>query len=285
MALGLFHFQLMYDILQELHFIYDEEKLAAYVVDKLSAALNAEAGTVFRLEENGDFYPLAAFGTSVEKLRSVQFKSGKGVVGWVIQYMQPVKVENPANDPRFFGGVDVFTGFKTRSIIATPIVSKNKPRGVLEFLNRKDRPFALQDLEMISVLGREIGIAFENIHLIKELQERRAFQDAVTNSLSAGLLIVDQAGNLLEANPQAREILNLGELKVKQPVSSVLKSCPSFEAVIELITKAEQPIRRQAITLEINGAEKRIGYSGVPILSQDGARLGSAILFQDITNL
>ena len=47
MKLGLFHFQLMYDILYNIHFIYDEKQLANYVITKLSEAFNSEAGSIF----------------------------------------------------------------------------------------------------------------------------------------------------------------------------------------------------------------------------------------------
>ncbi len=287
MKLGTFHFELLYDILTDLHFIYDEEELAKYVLSKVSDALNSEGGTLFHLETDGTLYPLASYGVPVEKLRQLSFSVGKGVVGWVIQYMQPVKVENPEQDPRFHGGTDKITGFKTKSIIAAPVVAKNKPLGVLEFLNRRDRPFAIPDLELISMLGREVGIALEHIRMIKEIEKSRLFKEAVTNSLSAGLVVIDSQGNLLEVNPRAKEILQLEQKAIQEniPVQKVLASFPSLVKVLEEIGNSSQPLKRLEVSVEINQKERRIGYSGVPVLDRDGKRLGSAFLFQDLTGL
>lgn len=282
--LGLYHFKLMFDVLKALHSINDDEELAKYTVSKISDFLDTEAGTFFYLESTGKLYPAASFGISVDELRNFDFKVGKGFAGWVIEHMQPIKVENPMDDPRFYGKVDLATGFKTKNIIAAPITSKDKPIGALEFINRKSGPFVAQDLELISRLGREIGIALEHIKLIKELEQKRLFQNAVTNSLSAGLITIDDKGNLLEINPRAEKILNISASGIEKiHYSKVLSPCPEFMGVIEQIMSSQQSINRQEIKMRINGSVKLIGYSGILILNDKKARLGSAILFQDIT--
>lgn len=287
MKLGIFHFQLLYDVLTDLHFIYDEKELAKYILSKVSDALNSEAGTLFHLKSEGVLYPLASYGVPVEKLRQLSFHVGVGVVGWVMQYMQPIKVEHPEQDPRFYGGVDKVTGFKTKSIIAAPVVAKNKPLGVIQFLNRRDRPFAIQDLELISMLGREIGIALEHIRLIKEIEKNRALREAVTNSLFAGILVIDPQENLLEINPRAKEILQLKEETIQEniPIQKVLANYPSLIKICKEINNSSQILRRSEITIEINQEKRHIGYSGVPVIDRNGNRLGSAVLFQDITTL
>lgn len=287
MKLGIFHFQLLYDILADLHYIYDEEELAKYILSKVSDALNSEGGTIFQLQDEETLYPLASYGVSVEKLRQVNFNVKKGVVGWVIQYMQPVKVDNPDKDPRFMGGVDKNTSFRTKSIIAAPIISKNKPLGVLEFLNRRDGPFAIGDMELISMIGREIGIAFENIRMIKEIANVRALQKSVMDSLSAGLIVFDTNGNLLNINPRAKEILHVDDKSVQGKVSvqNLFAHYPPLVKVFEEIMSSDQLFKRLEINLEVNHKTKNIGYSGIPVIDNHDNRVGSAFLFQDLTDL
>ncbi len=161
---------------------------------------------------------MAAYGTSLEVLKKMHFETGRGVVGWVAQYVQPVKVDNPKTDTRFHGSIDTATGFQSRSIIAAPILSKGKPIGIIEFLNRQGGPFAIPDLELISMIGREIGIASENVTLIKKLGEARAFQESIINSLSAGVLVLDRDDRLIEVNPTtAKRILGAGLIAPSDP--------------------------------------------------------------------
>ncbi|HBB68287.1 MAG: hypothetical protein A2X28_05585 [Elusimicrobia bacterium GWA2_56_46] len=288
MPLGLFHYQILCDVLEKIHYIYDETELAETILLKVSEALDTEAGSIFKIHPDATIEPLSAYGAPLDSLKKIQFKTGKGVVGWVAQYGQPIKVDNPLSDPRFMGAVDGTTGFKTKSILAAPIMTRGVPVGVIEFMNKRGGTFAIPDLELISIVGREIGIAFENVKLIKNLAASRAFKDAIVSSLSAGLLVMDMKGRILALNPSAMRILNLKcECREDDPpaMRDVLSAYPDFLKVLELIAAScSTPAARKELNLTLNGKPSIIGYSAVPLSTPDGKCLGSAVLFQDITS-
>jgi PAS domain S-box-containing protein len=286
MKLGIFHYQLLYQILERIHYIYDETQLADEVLENISAALDAEAATIFKLQPDGRLFPLSAFGVSLTKLRQLSFETGKGVVGWVVQYGQPVKVDRPDTDPRFLNQIDSVTGFKTSSILAAPILAKGKVIGVIEFLNRRNGVFQFPDLELVGMVGREVGIAFENVSLVKELSHTRAFLDAVTNSLSAGIIVVDGGQRLLKVNPKAVQILAMtGDQTdwIGKKIADVLNDYPELVVIINSLVSASTPVQRQEVVLSIKGEKRIIGYSGVFVATPQKQRLGTALLFQDIT--
>lgn len=287
MKLGLFHFQLLYNVLENIHFIYDEAELADTVLTKIAETLNAEAGTIFRIDSDGTITPLAAYGASIEKLKQTEFRVGTGVVGWVAQYVQPVKVDDPRKDARFTSQADRTTGFQTRSIVAAPILAKGRAIGVIEFLNRRDGVFTVPDLELISMIGREVGIAFENVSLFRKLTNNQAFLESMMNSLSAGLVVCDPDDRVIEFNPRAMDILGAqwAPTEPPRPVAEVLAKCPDMLAVIEKATASSAPLNRQELMLSSPKGELRVGWSGVPITGKNGRRLGTAVLFQDITKL
>lgn len=287
MKLGLFHFQLLYNVLENIHFIYDEEELADTVLTKISEALNAQAGSVFRIDIDGTITPLAACGTSLEKLKRTDFRVGKGVVGWVAKYVSPVKVDDPQKDVRFTGQADKATGFRTRSIVAAPILAKGKAIGVIEFLNRRDGPFTVPDLELISMLGREVGIAFENVSLFRKLTNSQAFLESMMNSLSAGLVVCDPDDRVIELNPRAMAILGAewAPTEPPRPAEEVLAKCPDMLGVVMKASASQKPLTRQELAVRAPQGKRRVGWSGVPIKAKNGRRLGTAVLFQDITKL
>ncbi|MFC2061623.1 hypothetical protein ACFLUV_03845, partial [Elusimicrobiota bacterium] len=159
----------------------------------------------------------------------------------------------------------------------------NKPLGVLEFLNRRDRPFVAQDVELISMLGREIGVAFEHIKLVRELEQRQLFHEALTRSLSAGLISIDAEGEILDVNPRARSILKLKEIKKVTRYEDYLSGYPMLIEVIKEIMASSESISRKEINILIRGHKTIIGYSGMPIINKEKKRIGTAILIQDIT--
>ena len=67
------------------------------------------------------------------------------------------------------------------------------------------------------------------------------------------------------------------------PINKVLGAHGPLLKVLKDIAEADDPIIRREIRLVIHGQYTIIGYSGVPIYGKDGSRLGSALLFQDIT--
>jgi len=287
LKLGLFHFQLLYQVLERIHYIYEEEALANSVLQSISSALNAEGGTVFRRNGDGTLFPLASYGVPIEKLRDLRFDSKKGVVGWVIRHEQPVKVDDPQSDNRFGGFIDVRTGFKTRSILAAPILAKGKIIGVIEFLNRKDGPFAIPDLELVSMVGREVGIAFENATLVHELTKTRAFLNSLTDSFSAGIIAIDKKGKILRINPSALKILQVPgthENWTGKPARMLFERYPGFMSAAKAVIASTEPLQRQSVNLTIKRQQRTIGYSGVPVKDPKGNRIASAILFQDITS-
>lgn len=287
MKLGLFHFQLLYQILERIHYIYDEEELAQAVLQSISTALNAEGGTIFKRKPDGSLYPLASYGVPIEKLRHMSFDSEKGVVGWVVKHSQPVKVDSTQNDRRFGGFADAVTGFKTQTILASPILAKGEIIGVIEFVNRQGGPFTLPDLELISMVGREVGIAFENATLFKELNSTRAFLNSLTDSLSAGIVAVDNNENILRMNPSGMKILNLPGKPAQsygKPAKTVFEDVPRFLKAVRDVIASKETQQRQMVKVSIKGKERSIGYSGVPVKDPKGTRTASALLFQDITS-
>jgi len=288
MPLGLFHYQVLTDVLEKIHYIYNEMELADTILSKVSEALNTEAGSVFKIHPGGEIEPLASYGATLESLKKSTFKTGKGVVGWVAQYGQPIKVENPHTDHRFMGTVDVSTGFKTRCILAAPIMARGVPVGVIEFLNKKGGPFAIPDLELVSIVGREIGIAFENVKLIKNIETARAFREAIVSSLSAGLMVVDTQSRIVALNPSGKRILGLKcacDEENSPPMREVLAGYPELVKILDgIAAHTYGPMSRKELALTLGGKPSVIGYSTVPLTSKDGKCLGTAILFQDITS-
>lgn len=96
------------------------------------------------------------------------------------QNQQPVIVADAASDQRFFKGVDQRTGFRTQSIIATPLISRGRLLGVVEIMNKMgDAPFDDKDLELLQILADHAAIAIENARLYEKAQ-RLAITDDLT---------------------------------------------------------------------------------------------------------
>lgn len=151
------------------------------VMNKIKDLIMAEAWSILMLDEaSNELVFEVALGEKGDQVREMRLALGQGVAGWVAQHQQPVIVADAATDQRFFKGVDQRTGFRTKSIIATPLISRGRLLGVVEIMNKQgDAPFTDKDLELLQILADHAAIAIENARLYEKAQ-RLAITDDLT---------------------------------------------------------------------------------------------------------
>lgn len=92
-----------------------------------------------------------------------------GIAGWIMRHKQSVMVENAQQDPRFYADIDAITDVTTRSLLAVPLITKDRVIGVIEVINKVDGTFDAHDRELLEALASSAAIAIDNAHLYQEL--------------------------------------------------------------------------------------------------------------------
>jgi GAF domain-containing protein len=284
MVLGTYHLGGLFDILKELHFIYDPKKLWKFVLEKSCVILQAEGGTFFTAnEEATEMQVAAAHGVDEAKLQQIPFRSGVGVCGWVLQYQQPALVTDVAQDNRFSRQVDVVTGIKTRSVLCVPVLSQKRTYGVIELINRKSGQFGPQDQEFMTVLGRQAAAAYQNLQLFNEVEHAKTLLQSVLENLSGGLIAADLEGKILVMNPSAARILKMAAPALAgQASQDVLKEYPWLVELLKKTLVEKTAVSRQEVQVPLHGEPSRVGYSTLLISDPKKNLLGSGIIFQEL---
>lgn len=232
-------FQILNDALSEIPAFRREEEIASFMLSKLSEAVQARAGTVFILEGKDRLSPVASFGAAAKRLRGVRFKVGRGVVGWAARYRQPVKVDQPASDPRFDVGADKTLGFQTDSIIACPMLRGPRLVGAVELLNSRRGAFTLEELDLLSSASSEIGAAIEHWRLLHQLRAGRDRAEGVLDACGVAVFVVD-GGQVVFANPPARALL--GPRRLPQRLPAALAAAIKARSPVELRGRRFAPV-------------------------------------------
>lgn len=119
-------------------------------------------------------------GTGRDKLQGVRMPKGEGIAGFIMEKGQSLIVEDVEKDPRFSDRVDKYTGFKTRSIIGTPLKTEDKIFGVIELINKiSEAIFTQKDLLILSSIAEYAAIAIERAYYNQALTAL-ATKDALT---------------------------------------------------------------------------------------------------------
>jgi two-component system sensor histidine kinase DegS len=139
-------------------------------IDNVVDVMKADVAWIFLLDEKNSELSLAAHrGTSEELAQGVdRLKLGEGFNGRVAQSGQPLFVEDASQDPRLTR--EVVSAFKLRSTLIVPISSKGKVNGTLCIAMYDYRRFQPEEVDLLTAIGNQIGIAVENAHLYQQQQ-------------------------------------------------------------------------------------------------------------------
>src|SRR4051794_11354584 len=97
---------------------------------------SAVASVLVRDGDSGGLRFLTATSNLTEELLALRLPPGAGIAGLVFSTQQPMAVADVEQEGSFWSEADKRTGFKTVTLLATPIRGETEILGVLEFVNR-----------------------------------------------------------------------------------------------------------------------------------------------------
>ena len=104
---------------------------------------------------------------------------------------EPVVIQDAYADPRFSPRVDQETGFKTKTILSTPLKNRQgRVLGVSQILNKRDGLFDESDCALLEAITAQAAAALENAQLHERVERARregAQMLEVTNAISTEL--------------------------------------------------------------------------------------------------
>ncbi|MEP7136906.1 MAG: GAF domain-containing protein [Chloroflexota bacterium] len=157
------------EITRQLTSTLEQEPLLQNILDNAVSILNCEAGTLFLVDEQtGDLVFRVIVSPVAGNLLNKRLPAGTGIVGRAVQTRAPV-IENDAQRSVFRSNVetDKQTGFYPRSLLAVPMMIKDRVLGVIEVINRRDGlPFVADDQNILTAFSGQAAVAMENARLL-----------------------------------------------------------------------------------------------------------------------
>ena len=153
------------------------------VIRQTASIMASERGSVFLYDKVNDL--LLSHASTDLKTNAVRMSPHCGIAGWVFKAQSALIVNDPYNDPRFFPGVDMKTGSRTRNILCTPLVNRRRQCiGTLQAMNKKAGDFDTDDLELLTAASYYVTIALENARLYEDLKALDKAKERAINHLS-----------------------------------------------------------------------------------------------------
>src|SRR3954471_23329567 len=186
------HLRLLTETIEAVNSTLDLQEVLELVASKVAGALDTDACFVYLYDERADELVLrATHGTRVEEMtRRPKMRPGEGITGTAAADRRPVMIPSQAHlDPRF-------KRFRTlpeeqyESILAVPILARDKLEGALNVRTREPRAYADDEIELLLAIAAQVAQSIEHAKLyshaqrrVEELEALAKISEAVSESL------------------------------------------------------------------------------------------------------
>lgn len=161
------------NVSSSLAYISDLQELLATITGIVTSELLCEESSILLYDqESNEFEFFTAFGDTGMKLVSERFPADRGIAGRALRERKTQVVNDVQNDPDFFRSFDEEHAFKTKSIIAAPLIAGEEPVGVLNAINKiETKYFDKEDDQILSAIADEVAYAVKNARLFEYVVE------------------------------------------------------------------------------------------------------------------
>ncbi|HRL12168.1 MAG TPA: GAF domain-containing sensor histidine kinase [Aggregatilineales bacterium] len=152
------------------------ESLLSYIMDVAADITDCESASVLLWRPQTQELFFAATKSDNEQARALIGKPVPldSIAGNIFTSREPVQVDDTGKDPRHYNKVDQDLKFVTRSLLGVPMVSKGRPIGVLEVVNKRSLPWSGEDTHNLLILAEEAAVVIEVAQLVLALQKANA---------------------------------------------------------------------------------------------------------------
>jgi len=155
------------------------EALLQAMAEAATELLAADRASIFLWDKpNRTLVARPALGVEDEELR---IPDSTGIVGQVIQSIEPRRVGSGLDEDQIARTVDRETGYHTQTILCVPLVSPTgKCLGAFEVLNKREGRFTDEDEQGLVELATHAAVALENTQQLEELvsEHQRLVEEA-----------------------------------------------------------------------------------------------------------
>lgn len=219
----------LYQASRSLALSLEPEVIGKNLITTMDEMLGYEFASVHLLEEQSQSLVLLAISQKARDPENSEKKSdslfnkkvplGAGILGWVAQQGQALRVGDVTQEKRYFAILK-----DIRSELCVPLVTRGKVIGVLNIESTVPNAYSERDENLLTALANSAAIALENARLYKSELARREQAETLrsaTATLSMALdlhtlyeIILNSAAKLVPYDHASIEIVKLGCLEL-----------------------------------------------------------------------
>jgi phosphoserine phosphatase RsbU/P len=165
------------------------EKILQIILETATKNLKADGGTVYLIDQKKKELWSKVFQGDLKV--EIRLPIGKGIAGHVAKTGKTIILKDAYKDPRFNPEVDKKSGYRTKTMLCTPMKDrKGKKIGVIQIVNKLNGYFSNDDVKFLDLLSLDACLAIENSRLFKEALEKERIEKELEVAASIQKMIL-----------------------------------------------------------------------------------------------
>jgi two-component sensor histidine kinase/putative methionine-R-sulfoxide reductase with GAF domain len=202
------HLRLLTETIAAVNSTLDLEEVLSLVASKVADALGADACFVYLYDEQADELVLrATHGTRVEEMTGrPRMRPGEGITGTAAAAREPVMIAAQAHLDERFKAIANLPEDEYESILAVPILARERLEGALNVRTREPREFTAGEIELLLAIGAQVAQTIEHAKLYEGAQRRVVELEAlarISEAVSESLYLEESLEGIVEATVDA----------------------------------------------------------------------------------
>jgi two-component system, sensor histidine kinase PdtaS len=186
------HLRLLTETSAAVNSTLDLEEVLGLVASKVADALEADACFVYLYDEQAEELVLrATHGTRVEEMtRTPRMRPGEGITGSAASDRAPIMIPEQAHLDERFKAFPNLPEDQYESILAVPILAREKLAGALNVRTEEPREFSDAEIDLLVAIAAQVAQTIEHAKLyadaqsrVSELEALAKISEAVSDSL------------------------------------------------------------------------------------------------------
>jgi len=270
------------------------EDILPTAIEIVADVMEIEVVRIYTLDARRKELVLSAYrGVTEEFARSVdRVKLGEGLNGRAAETGEPVMVSETAGGLRLFR--EAVRKEKIRAQLVVPMKSRGQVVGTISVATHQKREFSPEQMELLTAIGNQIGIAIDKAGLYQEqtsltellrsseAKYRELFQDA-----SDAIIVHDMEGNITDANKACEKLLgySVDELVSKKASNFLGKDALALaRQVRKKLLSGERIEQRYEQHLKRRDGSEAVIELVSRLITADGKPIGFENIGRDVTD-
>lgn len=304
------YLETVHAITLELTSILDLDEIIHRSLEVASTNLGVSRGSIMLREiQSGKLYCRAVLrdrGVVESANLPIAFGRSEGLVGWVMQHQEPVCIADVRSDPRWI--VEQGRADDVRSVVAAPLIAGDSTLGVIILTSNEVGYFSESQVRMLATIANEVAIAINNAQLygyitematrladlLEQQREETSKSRAILQSLTEGVIVLDQDGQIELINWAAEHVLNIPAAEVlNHPVHLLAtyghteeqrqRAALLYHTMMRGLESVRKNQRTYSTSIEFNHPTQMVAMHLAPVVGLDGQNYGNVAVLRDIT--